>query len=128
VVCCLEGLRYVLLRLKCKVFNGLQVPSPPPVVIVISGPSGVGKDAVIKALQASRPDLHFVVTATSRYPLLEKRLTKVRRPRTESSKSERNQECPLASSWLKYRGIAVHVVLCNLLQLYACKKRTNGEF
>ena len=35
--------------------------------VVISGPSGVGKDAVIKALQASRPDLHFVVTATSRH-------------------------------------------------------------
>eukprot|EP00884_Botryococcus_braunii_P011042 jgi/Botrbrau1/1993/Bobra.0052s0035.1 len=42
------------------------VPPPPPIVIVISGPSGVGKDAVIKALQASRPDLHFVITATSR--------------------------------------------------------------
>lgn len=37
--------------------------------MVISGPSGVGKDAVIKALQASRPDLHFVVTATSRCAL-----------------------------------------------------------
>eukprot|EP00239_Pterosperma_sp_CCMP1384_P001211 CAMPEP_0197845544 /NCGR_PEP_ID=MMETSP1438-20131217/2464_1 /TAXON_ID=1461541 /ORGANISM="Pterosperma sp., Strain CCMP1384" /LENGTH=370 /DNA_ID=CAMNT_0043456883 /DNA_START=223 /DNA_END=1335 /DNA_ORIENTATION=- len=37
-----------------------------PLVIVISGPSGVGKDAVIKQLQAERPELHFVVTATSR--------------------------------------------------------------
>ncbi|KAK9804883.1 hypothetical protein WJX72_010070 [[Myrmecia] bisecta] len=37
-----------------------------PLVVVISGPSGVGKDAVIKQLQEARPDLHFVVTATSR--------------------------------------------------------------
>jgi hypothetical protein len=47
----------------------MQLPPPPPVVIVISGPSGVGKDAVIKALQESRPDLHFVITATSRCAL-----------------------------------------------------------
>ncbi len=47
-----------------------QVPPPPPIVIVISGPSGVGKDAVIKALQAARPDLHFVITATSRFGLV----------------------------------------------------------
>lgn len=45
---------------------GGQIPAMEPVKVVISGPSGVGKDAVIKALQASRPDLHFVVTATSR--------------------------------------------------------------
>lgn len=35
-------------------------------VVVISGPSGVGKDAVIRRLQEIRPSLHFVVTATSR--------------------------------------------------------------
>jgi hypothetical protein len=45
----------------------LQVPPPQPRVFVISGPSGVGKDAVLKHLQQRRPDLHFVVTATSRY-------------------------------------------------------------
>lgn len=39
---------------------------PQPIVIVISGPSGVGKDAVIKRLEHLRPDLYFVVTATSR--------------------------------------------------------------
>ncbi|KAL3684607.1 hypothetical protein R1sor_002629 [Riccia sorocarpa] len=43
-----------------------QSPSPKPLVIVISGPSGVGKDAVIKRLQHVRGDLHFVVTATTR--------------------------------------------------------------
>ncbi len=37
-----------------------------PQVIVISGPSGVGKDAVLRELQQQRPDLYFVVTATSR--------------------------------------------------------------
>ncbi|KAK3189937.1 hypothetical protein Dsin_029498 [Dipteronia sinensis] len=41
-------------------------PSPTPLIIVISGPSGVGKDAVIKRLRESRESLHFVVTATSR--------------------------------------------------------------
>eukprot|EP00899_Mesostigma_viride_P015597 jgi/Mesvir1/24038/Mv10775-RA.2 len=42
------------------------VPPAHPLVIVISGPSGVGKDAVINRLRETRPDLHFVVTATSR--------------------------------------------------------------
>lgn len=43
-----------------------HTPPPAAVVVVISGPSGVGKDAVIKKLQEVRPDLYFVVTATSR--------------------------------------------------------------
>lgn len=41
-------------------------PPPNPLIIVISGPSGVGKDALIKKLRESRDSLHFVVTATSR--------------------------------------------------------------
>ncbi|GIL89064.1 hypothetical protein Vretimale_16215 [Volvox reticuliferus] len=41
-------------------------PAPRPVVIVISGPSGVGKDAVLTRLKEQREDLYFVVTATSR--------------------------------------------------------------
>ncbi|KAL7144624.1 hypothetical protein ABFS83_07G024800 [Erythranthe nasuta] len=41
-------------------------PNPNPQIIVFSGPSGVGKDAVIKRLREVRKDLHFVVTATSR--------------------------------------------------------------
>lgn len=41
-------------------------PVPKPLIIVISGPSGVGKDAVIKRLREVRDSLHFVVTATSR--------------------------------------------------------------
>jgi hypothetical protein len=43
-----------------------QVPHPRPRVVVISGSSGVGKDSVIAELRRMRPDLHFVITATSR--------------------------------------------------------------
>ncbi len=39
-----------------------------PLLIVISGPSGVGKDAVIKGMKARQIDFHFVVTATTRPP------------------------------------------------------------
>eukprot|EP00850_Spirogloea_muscicola_P013229 SM000088S23770 [mRNA] locus=s88:575665:576662:- [translate_table: standard] len=46
--------------------HGPQVLATQPLVIVISGPSGVGKDAVIKRLQELRNDLYFVVTATTR--------------------------------------------------------------
>ncbi|GER26110.1 guanylate kinase [Striga asiatica] len=42
------------------------VPNPSPLIIVVSGPSGVGKDSVINRLREIRRDLHFVVTATSR--------------------------------------------------------------
>lgn len=42
------------------------IPNPNPLIIVISGPSGVGKDAVIKRLREVRENIHFVVTATSR--------------------------------------------------------------
>ncbi|KAJ4893005.1 hypothetical protein Rs2_19799 [Raphanus sativus] len=42
------------------------VPPPNQLIIVISGPSGVGKDAVINKLRESRERLHFVVTATTR--------------------------------------------------------------
>lgn len=39
---------------------------PEPLFIVISGPSGVGKDAVLKELQKRNLNMHFVVTMTSR--------------------------------------------------------------
>jgi guanylate kinase len=39
-----------------------------PLLIVISGPSGVGKDSVVQALKARDYPFHFVVTATSRAP------------------------------------------------------------
>ncbi len=42
------------------------LPASQPLLIVISGPSGVGKDAVIARLQEVRREMHFVVTATTR--------------------------------------------------------------
>ena len=39
-----------------------------PLLIVISGPSGVGKDSVIKAMMERDLPFHFVVTTTSRLP------------------------------------------------------------
>ena len=39
-----------------------------PLLIVISGPSGVGKDSVISRLREKDPSLAFVVTAASREP------------------------------------------------------------
>ena len=41
---------------------------PIPLMVVISGPSGVGKDSVLEALKIRRQAFHFVVTATSRAP------------------------------------------------------------
>ncbi|MBI3287389.1 MAG: hypothetical protein HYZ68_05005 [Chloroflexi bacterium] len=41
---------------------------PPPLLIVLSGPSGVGKDAVRKGLEASGYPFHFAVTCTTRPP------------------------------------------------------------
>lgn len=41
---------------------------PQPLLIVISGTSGIGKDAVLKGLKDRNLPLHFVVTATSRAP------------------------------------------------------------
>lgn len=42
--------------------------NPQPLLVVISGPSGVGKDAVLKQMQARGLSFHFVVTMTSRAP------------------------------------------------------------
>ncbi len=39
-----------------------------PLLVVISGPSGVGKDAVLKEMQARKLPFHYVVTMTSRAP------------------------------------------------------------
>jgi len=41
---------------------------PEPLLIVISGPSGVGKDSVIERMKARGLCFYFVVTATSRAP------------------------------------------------------------
>ncbi len=41
---------------------------PQPLLIVISGPSGVGKDSVLKAMKARNLPFHFVITTTTRLP------------------------------------------------------------
>lgn len=61
-----DALKDVQERLGLTLSEEPTVPPPHPAVIVISGPSGVGKDAVIRRLQELRPELHMVVTATSR--------------------------------------------------------------
>jgi len=43
-----------------------MAPPPRPLVLVVSGPSGVGKDAALQRLRTRRPSLRFVVTATTR--------------------------------------------------------------
>jgi guanylate kinase len=40
--------------------------APPPLLVVISGPSGVGKDALLATLSARGINAHFTVTATTR--------------------------------------------------------------
>jgi guanylate kinase len=44
-----------------------------PLLIVISGPSGVGKDSVIQNMKERELPFHFVVTATTRPPREEER-------------------------------------------------------
>ena len=39
-----------------------------PLLIVISGPSGIGKDAVVGLLRRTNLDTHFVITMNSRVP------------------------------------------------------------
>ena len=43
-----------------------RVFNPPPLVLVLSGPSGVGKDEVIHHMAGRGLSFHFVVTATTR--------------------------------------------------------------
>ncbi|KAJ0234188.1 Guanylate kinase 3 [Hirschfeldia incana] len=61
-----ETLRSLEFQLSSPFTSDPIIPPPNQLIIVISGPSGVGKDAVINKLRESRQGLHFVVTATSR--------------------------------------------------------------
>src|SRR4030066_2187383 len=46
----------------------INLPHPEPLLIVISGPSGVGKDTVIQRMKERNLPFHFVVTAATRPP------------------------------------------------------------
>lgn len=48
--------------------NPFDVLHPQPLLVVISGPSGVGKDSVLNTMKAAGLPFHFVVTATTRAP------------------------------------------------------------
>lgn len=48
--------------------NDFDLHHPEPLLIVISGPSGVGKDTVIQRMKERHLPFHFVVTATTRPP------------------------------------------------------------
>ncbi len=43
-----------------------QVPPPPPFLVVVSGPSGVGKDVTVKRMKEMGAPFHFLVTNTTR--------------------------------------------------------------
>jgi len=46
----------------------LKKPEHTPFLIVISGPSGIGKDTVVEGMKERNLPFHFVITATSRPP------------------------------------------------------------
>ncbi len=48
--------------------DAFKLPHQEPLLIVISGPSGAGKDSVINQMKERQLPFHFVVTATSRPP------------------------------------------------------------
>ncbi len=45
-----------------------RLPQKHPLLIVISGPSGIGKDTIVQALRKRDPSFHFVITCASREP------------------------------------------------------------
>ena len=56
----------ILIKMTKPVTKQAKSAKSPPIVAVISGPSGVGKDAVIDRMKETGAHLHYVVTATTR--------------------------------------------------------------
>jgi guanylate kinase len=46
--------------------KGENVKTPPPLLVVVSGPSGVGKDATLERMKKAGLPYHYVVTTTTR--------------------------------------------------------------
>lgn len=44
----------------------IPLPTPAPLFVVLTGPSGAGKDAVLDELRSEGANRHFVITATTR--------------------------------------------------------------
>ncbi len=42
------------------------VPAPPPLLVIVSGPSGVGKDVTLRRMKERGAPFHFLVTNTTR--------------------------------------------------------------
>ncbi|MGQ9457675.1 MAG: hypothetical protein ACUVS5_05245, partial [Anaerolineae bacterium] len=45
-----------------------RLRNPPPQLVVLSGPSGAGKDSLLQRMKQLGFPFHFVVTATTRAP------------------------------------------------------------
>lgn len=46
--------------------SSIQLPPRPPILVVVSGPSGVGKDAALKRMRELNHEFYFLVTNTTR--------------------------------------------------------------
>jgi len=55
-------------RRDAAILDGVPTAASPPLLVVISGPSGVGKDAAIEELRKKDRPWHFTVSATTRSP------------------------------------------------------------